>query len=91
MATTRDTLLVAPTGGGETLAGFLPTLAQLRMPHAGLHTLYVSALKALTNDIARTSRGRSRHSASKSASRTAQATPVPASVRVSGSIHPIFC
>ncbi|WP_417809869.1 ligase-associated DNA damage response DEXH box helicase [Thioclava sp.] len=53
METSRDTLLIAPTGGGKTLAGFLPTLAQLRAPHSGLHTLYVSPLKALTNDIAR--------------------------------------
>ncbi len=51
--TERDTLLIAPTGGGKTLAGFLPTLAALRAPHVGLHTLYISPLKALTNDIAR--------------------------------------
>lgn len=49
----RDTLLIAPTGGGKTLAGFLPTLTDLQSPHAGMHTLYVSPLKALTNDIAR--------------------------------------
>ena len=49
-----DTLLIAPTGGGKTLAGFLPTLADLLAgPHKGMHTLYVSPLKALTNDIAR--------------------------------------
>ncbi|WBU61476.1 ligase-associated DNA damage response DEXH box helicase [Paracoccus albus] len=49
-----DTLLIAPTGGGKTLAGFLPTLAALMDgPHEGMHTLYVSPLKALTNDIAR--------------------------------------
>ena len=48
-----DTLLIAPTGGGKTLAGFLPTLAELRGAPAGLHTVYVSPLKALTNDIAR--------------------------------------
>ena len=48
------TLLVAPTGGGKTLAGFLPTLAELgERPAPGLHTLYVSPLKALTADIAR--------------------------------------
>ena len=48
------TLLIAPTGGGKTLAGFLPTLAELGpAPGAGLHTLYVSPLKALTSDIAR--------------------------------------
>ncbi|WBU57638.1 ligase-associated DNA damage response DEXH box helicase [Paracoccus sediminicola] len=49
-----DTLLIAPTGGGKTLAGFLPTLAALMQDaRAGLHTLYVSPLKALTHDIAR--------------------------------------
>jgi ATP-dependent helicase Lhr and Lhr-like helicase len=48
------TLLVAPTGGGKTLAGFLPTLAELGpTPPPGLHTLYISPLKALTADIRR--------------------------------------
>ncbi|MEM1375460.1 MAG: ligase-associated DNA damage response DEXH box helicase [Pseudomonadota bacterium] len=48
------TLLIAPTGGGKTLAGFLPTLADLaRARHRGLHTLYVSPLKALAADIKR--------------------------------------
>ena len=47
-------LLIAPTGGGKTLAGFLPTLAELaRDPRPGLHTLYVSPLKALASDIRR--------------------------------------
>ncbi|RBI86600.1 ligase-associated DNA damage response DEXH box helicase [Rhodosalinus halophilus] len=47
-------LLVAPTGGGKTLAGFLPTLAELADgAHEGLHTLYVSPLKALAADIRR--------------------------------------
>jgi len=47
-------LLVAPTGGGKTLAGFLPTLADLaEKPRAGLHTLYISPLKALAADIRR--------------------------------------
>ncbi len=48
-----DSLLIAPTGGGKTLAGFLPSLVDLRDPPKGLHTLYVSPLKALTADIAR--------------------------------------
>ncbi|WP_347139127.1 ligase-associated DNA damage response DEXH box helicase [Paracoccus sp. SSK6] len=48
-----DTLLIAPTGGGKTLAGFLPSLVDLKDGHKGLHTLYVSPLKALTADIAR--------------------------------------
>ena len=48
------TLLVAPTGGGKTLAGFLPSLVELgRAPPPGLHTLYVSPLKALAADIRR--------------------------------------
>ncbi|MGR3248652.1 MAG: ligase-associated DNA damage response DEXH box helicase [Paracoccus sp. (in: a-proteobacteria)] len=50
---TGDSLLIAPTGGGKTLAGFLPSLVELRDPPGGLHTLYVSPLKALTADIAR--------------------------------------
>ncbi|WP_100252250.1 ligase-associated DNA damage response DEXH box helicase [Methylobacterium sp. UNC300MFChir4.1] len=54
----RSALLVAPTGAGKTLAGFLPSLVALaeRGPQqkaAGLHTLYVSPLKALAVDIAR--------------------------------------
>ncbi|WP_109463794.1 ligase-associated DNA damage response DEXH box helicase [Albibacillus kandeliae] len=48
------TLLIAPTGGGKTMAGFLPTLAELALdPKPGLHTLYVSPLKALAADIKR--------------------------------------
>ena len=48
------TVLIAPTGGGKTLAGFLPSLADLvQEPHQGLHTLYVSPLKALAADIKR--------------------------------------
>src|SRR5262245_58594692 len=66
-------LLIAPTGGGKTLAGFLPSLVELSersaVPAApqtrlrglsagaprpgGLHTLYISPLKALAVDIAR--------------------------------------
>jgi len=55
----RDTLLIAPTGGGKTLAGFLPSLTDLarrpvrRAPETAIHTLYVSPLKALAVDIAR--------------------------------------
>lgn len=47
-------LLIAPTGGGKTLAGFLPTLADLAEgAHDGMHTLYISPLKALAADIKR--------------------------------------
>jgi ATP-dependent Lhr-like helicase len=69
----RSALLVAPTGAGKTLAGFLPSLVDLaekparkaaavpatpvgRAPpqrRSGLHTLYISPLKALAVDVAR--------------------------------------
>ncbi len=70
----RSALLIAPTGAGKTLAGFLPTLVELSSPPpiagegakknvistgpgvkrtGGLHTLYISPLKALAVDIAR--------------------------------------
>ena len=54
----RHALLVADTGAGKTLAGFLPTLCDFapsaRAPvHQGLHTLYVSPLKALAHDVRR--------------------------------------
>ena len=50
----RHALLVAPTGSGKTLAGFLPTLVELiETPAEGLHTLYISPLKALAVDVRR--------------------------------------
>ena len=54
----QSVLLVAPTGGGKTLAGFLPTLIALadrpkRTRRRGLDTLYISPLKALAVDVAR--------------------------------------
>ena len=50
----ESALLIAPTGGGKTLAGFLPSLIDLaERPRPGLHTLYVSPLKALAVDIHR--------------------------------------
>jgi len=55
-----DSLLIAPTGGGKTLAGFLPALVDLaalsatdRKARHGIHTLYLSPLKALAQDIRR--------------------------------------
>ena len=49
-----DALLIAPTGGGKTLGGFLPSLVELHEAGSSgrLHTLYVSPLKALATDIA---------------------------------------
>ncbi len=50
----RSALLVAATGAGKTLAGFLPTICDLaESPAEGLHTLYVSPLKALGVDVQR--------------------------------------
>ena len=47
-------LLIAPTGAGKTLAGFLPTLTDLASGEfEGLHTLYISPLKALAVDVER--------------------------------------
>lgn len=49
-----STLLIAPTGAGKTLSGFLPSLLELENgEHKGLHTLYISPLKALAADIRR--------------------------------------
>lgn len=57
-ASGRHALLIADTGAGKTLGGFLPTLAdfcasQGTVPGEGLHTLYVSPLKALAHDVRR--------------------------------------
>jgi len=57
----QSTLLIAPTGAGKTLAGFLPALVDLErngrkkpgMAKRGVHTLYISPLKALAVDIHR--------------------------------------
>ncbi|MBC6980145.1 ligase-associated DNA damage response DEXH box helicase [Caulobacter sp. 17J80-11] len=54
----RHALLIAPTGGGKTLAGFLPSLIDLTerpRPNTprGIHTLYLSPLKALAVDVER--------------------------------------
>lgn len=50
----RNALLVAPTGAGKTLAGFLPSLVELiESPTDRLHTLYISPLKALAVDVQR--------------------------------------
>jgi ATP-dependent helicase Lhr and Lhr-like helicase len=53
-AEAKSTLLIAPTGGGKTLASFLPSLMDIaKTKTKGLHTLYISPLKALTSDIQR--------------------------------------
>ena len=56
----QSVLLIAPTGGGKTLAGFLPSLVELahrpvrkESTPSRLHTLYISPLKALAVDVAR--------------------------------------
>jgi ATP-dependent helicase Lhr and Lhr-like helicase len=56
----RHALLVAATGAGKTLAGFLPTLTELLTAASlktdssnALHTLYISPLKALAVDVQR--------------------------------------
>lgn len=54
----QDALLIAPTGGGKTLGGFLASLIALSQREPGarrpaLHTLYVSPLKALAVDVER--------------------------------------
>ena len=51
----HDALLIAPTGGGKTLAGFMPSLEQLVQngSNGKLHTLYISPLKALAVDVQR--------------------------------------
>ncbi len=50
----RSTLLTAPTGTGKTLAGFLGSLIDITaIKPRGLHTLYISPLKALNYDIKR--------------------------------------
>lgn len=62
----KSALLIAPTGAGKTLAGFLPSLIELSggnlprltargrgVARRGIHTLYISPLKALAVDVAR--------------------------------------
>ena len=50
----NSALVIAPTGGGKTLAGFIPAIADIiKEVPKGLHTLYISPLKALANDIER--------------------------------------
>ena len=103
----RSVLLIAPTGGGKTLAGFLPTLVELSERGAkrrqmvstgrelrqseGLHTLYISPLKALAVDIARNLETPVREMGLPSASRPGPATRRPRSASASAAIRPTSC
>ncbi len=50
----NHTLLIAPTGSGKTLAAFLHSIDELlNEAHDGIHTIYISPLKALAMDIDR--------------------------------------
>lgn len=51
----NDVLVLAPTGAGKTLSGFLPSFLDIheRGSNGCLHTLYISPLKALTVDVHR--------------------------------------
>src|SRR5436189_1385151 len=59
----QDTLIAAPTGSGKTLAAFLASLDRLlRLALAGelrdqTYVVYVSPLRALSNDIQRNLQG----------------------------------
>ncbi len=76
----ENMLLIAPTGAGKTLAGFLPSLTDLtrrgKTPpgsaFVGVHTLYISPLKALAVDIERNLMKRLRKWGCRSPSRTAR-------------------
>ena len=79
--TDRHALLIAPTGGGKTLGGFLPSLIDLaerprpNLVRPGVHTLYVSPLKALAVDVHRNLTIPAAEMGLPSASRPAPATP----------------
>jgi ATP-dependent Lhr-like helicase len=59
----RDTLITAPTGSGKTLAAFLSAINELVVEGLSrglddeVHVLYVSPLKALSNDIQKNLQG----------------------------------
>ena len=98
VTTGLDTLLIAPTGGGKTLAGFLPSLIDLAAPAAqrnaesGVHTLYISPLKALAMDIARNlADARRRDGAARPARDPNRRYARNPAARASAFCRPIFC
>ncbi len=51
-----DVILHAPTGGGKTIGGFMPSIVDFinnNYKSQEFHTLYISPLKALTTDVQR--------------------------------------
>jgi ATP-dependent Lhr-like helicase len=88
----RHALLVAATGAGKTLAGFLPSLSDLiANPSDGLHTLYISPLKALATDVRRNLLTPVAEMGLTFASRRAPATRRPTARRGSVSSRRTYC
>ena len=93
----RDALLIAPTGGGKTLAGFLPSLVDLTGPAATKslsqppHALRLALEGARRPTSRATSPSPSRRWVCPSGSRPAPATRRPRAARVNVSCLPIFC
>ena len=93
----RHALLIAPTGGGKTLGGFLPSLIDLaerprpNLARPGVHTLYVSPLKALAVDVHRNLTIPAAEMGLPSGSRPAPATPRSPSASARRSPRPTSC
>ena len=88
----ESALLVAPTGAGKTLAGFLPSLVEIaatkrRDRGRGVHTLYISPLKALAVDVARNLDAPVIDLTCRCASKRALATRPPRAASASGAIR----
>jgi ATP-dependent Lhr-like helicase len=87
IATGRNVLISAPTGSGKTLAAFLICLDQLiRAARAGTlaaetHVVYVSPLKALSNDVRRNLEAPLAEIAELAALRGVPLTPIRTAVR----------
>ncbi len=91
----RSTLLIAPTGAGKTLSGFLPSLISLtarrtrtNTPGRRLHTLYISPLKALAVDVARNLTAPIAEMGSPSNAKPAPATPLLPSASANANPRP---